>query len=365
MLPKEPSPAVRYKRALINKFANAVGIDLGTVNTVGAFYGKTPEIFHNESSLVALNTRTNRIEAVGNIARAMLGRTPKHIEIIRPIQEGVVADFEVTEQLLFFLLKKLTRVSSKILGPTVVIGVPPSATDIDINTLKKATRRAGVREAYIVHEPLAALISLVGSSGSENTSLVIDVGGGTTDILILSQNKSIVQKSIPIAGCTLDTELFESLKVNENIIVGERTVEDLKIKALSDQTEQDQSFIIRGKHTVSRLPSEVTLKRDMLSSYIQEIKNYIVSFSQETLSSVDPDLSIDLLDGGAYLVGGGAFLYDLKKELEDAMKIPITVAPDPFVAVARGAAIIANQPEQFAEFFLCSDGESKKSFNKK
>lgn len=341
-----------YKRNIINKLANTIGIDLGTVNTVGVLYNIIPSTFYNESSLVALNTRVNRIEAIGNTARDMFGRNPEHIDIIRPVQEGVVADFEVTEQLLSFLFKKANEFSPKLLGATVVLGVPLSATDVDIRTFKRTAQQAGAREVYVVHEPIAALVSLIGSNDFKDTSLVIDVGGGTTDILIVSQNKSIVQKSISIAGASFDKALLDEMKKNNQIIVGERTVEDLKKQSLSDQHSNDHKFAVRGKHASTHLPTEVIFTKKQLEVYIQGVKDSVVHFSQKTLSEIDADLSIDLMDGGAYLVGGGALLNNFKKEMEDALKIKVNIASNPFEAVARGASMIARQPEDFSEFFL-------------
>ena len=334
------------------KFSNIIGIDLGTVNTVAVEYSETMKPYYNQSSFVAVNKNTNTIELFGNDAQAIIGRVPDSIEIVRPVEEGVVAHFEVVENLIAFLIRELDKTSVRVFGPTIVVSVPPSATDVDIYTFKQSAKKAGAREVYVVYEPVAALMGIMRTLSSKKASMIIDIGGGTTDVLVFLNNKVIQQKSIPIGGCYIDRMLSDGLRKNDNIEVGERSIENFKKEVLSQTSEKNKKYKIRGRHTVSNLPIEIEMRQDYLETYIYETRREIVSFVKNIMSSLNPEIVSDFINEGVYLTGGGCHLLGVKKSLEEELQAPVTICERPFEVVAQGAAIMGENTIAYREFFI-------------
>ena len=339
-------------KKISKRFSTVIGIDLGTVNTVAVEYSENLKPYYNQSSFVAVNKNTNIIEYFGNEAQMMIGRVPDQIDVVRPIKEGVIADYEVIENLVAFLIREIGKTSLRMFGPTIVVSVPPSATDVDIYIFKNSIQRAGAREVFVIYEPLAAFVGITNSLQSKKASMIIDIGGGTTDVLVFLNNKTIVQKSIPVGGCRIDHILSEELRKNNNVIVGERSIETFKKEVLSESSDKNKKYRIRGQHTVTNLPVEIEMRQDYIETYIYEVRKEIVLFVKEIMSLLSPEIAGDFLNEGVYLTGGSSQLVGIQSKLEEDLQVPVTRAEKPFEVVARGAAIIGQHPETYREFFL-------------
>lgn len=347
-------------RNIIKKFykllSNEIGIDLGTANTLVYLSGKG--IILNEPSVVAVNQKTGRVVAVGTQAKQMLGRTPAHIVAVRPLVDGVISDFEVTEEMISYLIKKAEENSPKMLGPKVVVGVPSGITNVERRAVRDATRNAGAREVHIVEEPMAAAIGIRLPVKDPVGSMIIDIGGGTSDIAVISLGGIVRAKNLKIAGDKLNNDIIGYIRSEFKILIGEKTAENIKMQIGSVLPENPPlEASIRGRDLVTGLPREVIITDgDVREAIAASIDNLIESV-KEVLETTPPEILADVMNRGAYLTGGGASIKGLRELLHEYLKIPIHVAEEPLTSVARGAGIILENLEEFRDILIANEDE--------
>ncbi|MBP6879613.1 MAG: rod shape-determining protein [Candidatus Pacebacteria bacterium] len=342
-------------KKVINKFSNDIGIDLGTANTL--VYLKGHGIVINEPSVVAVNTKTDQIVAVGTEARDMLGRTPGHIKAVRPIVDGVISDFEVTEEMLTYLINKAEKISKKLLRPRVVVGVPTGITNVETRAVYDAARSAGAREVYIVEEPMASAIGIRMPIKDPVGSMVIDIGGGTTDIAVISLGGIVRSKSLKIAGDKLNSDIISYLKEEFKLLIGEKTAEAVKL-ALATVTENESSELpVRGRDLISGLPREVLITDADIKEAIAPSIGNLIDGIKEVIETTPPEILSDVMKRGIVLVGGGALLRGIDSLLSEIIQVPVFVAEDPLTAVARGTGIILDDVEYYKEVLIFEDGK--------
>lgn len=338
-------------KKLKSYLSSDIGIDLGTANTLVYIPGKG--VIINEPSVVAVNQKTGRVVAVGQNAKQMLGRTPAHIVAVRPLVDGVISDFEVTEEMINYLLKKALQDQKKLLGPRVVVGVPSGVTNVETRAVRDATLNAGAREVYIVEEPMAAAIGIKLSVQDPIGTMIIDIGGGTSDIAVISLGGIVRSKNLKIAGDRLNNDIVQYIRNEFKILIGERTAEDIKIKLgkiLPDGEPLEET--IRGRDLVTGLPREVVITdADIREAIAQSIAQLIES-SKEVLESSPPEIVSDVMKRGIYLTGGGALIKGLGKLLEEELQIPVHIATDPLTSVARGTGIILENVDMHKDILI-------------
>lgn len=340
---------------LYKRFSNDIGIDLGTANTLVYVRGKG--IVINEPSIVAMNKKTKRIVAVGAEAKQMLGRTPGHIEAIRPLVDGVISDFEITEEMLSYLINKAEKRSPKPLRPRVVVGVPSGITNVETRAVYDAAKSAGAREIYIIEEPMAAAIGIRLPVHDPVGSMVIDIGGGTTDIAVVSLGGIVHSKNIKIAGDKLSQEIIQYLRHEFKILIGDKTAEHIKTEIGSAQAHPEEilELSIKGRDLVSGLPREILLTDADIREAIHDSVAQLVEAAKEVLEITPPEILSDIMKRGVYLTGGGALIKGLDLLLTEELRIPVHIADDPLSAVARGAGIILEDIDKFKDVLVQED----------
>ncbi len=334
------------------RFSLDIGIDLGTANTLVYVRGKG--IVVQEPSVVALNKKTGTLVAVGTEAQEMYGRTPGHIEAIRPLVDGVVSDFEVTEEMLRFLINKAQRVAGKTLlfGPRVVVGVPSGVTNVEVRAVIDAAKGAGAREVYIVEEPMAAAIGMELPIRESIGTMVVDIGGGTTDIAIISLSGVVISKSVKIAGDRFNRDIISYIRDRFQLLVGERTAEYAKI-ALADVIPEDLiQSPVRGRDLATGLPREIMLSNKQVTEAIRESMSLLLTGILEVVEQTPPEILSDVMQKGIYLTGGGALIKNITALVGRETKMPVHVAEDPLSAVAKGAGIILENLDNYKEVLV-------------
>ena len=335
--------------------AKVIGIDLGTANTL--VYLKGQGIVINEPSVVAVNQKTGQIVAVGAEAKQMLGRTPGHIKAIRPLVDGVISDYEVTEEMLAYLIGKAEKISKKFFRPRVVIGVPSGITNVETRAVYDAAKSAGAREVYIIEEPMAAAIGIRLPIKDPVGSMVIDIGGGTTDIAIISLGGIVRSKNLKVAGDRLNTDIISYLKDEFKLLIGEKTAETIKIAIGSVSEGTFMEAEVRGRDLVTGLPREVIVTdSDIREAFAASISTLVDSV-KEVLENTPPEILSDVMNRGIVLSGGGALLSGLDALLQNVLKIPIYVAEDPLTAVARGAGIVLDDIKEYRDILINTQDE--------
>ena len=329
--------------------SNKIGIDLGTATTVVYLDGKGAVM--REPTLVATNVNTNQVIAVGHKARVMIGRTPKHIEVIQPLQQGVVGDYDVAEQLFEYIFREVQNVAGKILGPLVIIGVPCGTSQTEIGAVRDAAIDAGARKVHIVYEPFAAAVGLNVPLESEVSTMIIDVGGGTSDVMILVNGEIIAEGSIRIAGDTFDKAIMQGLRERMQLVVGSRTAEDLKIAIMSSGDER-KVFSVQGRSATNGLPFEVNITSEEILSFVSPCLEEIVVYINSFIETISPEVLADLQKNPVYFVGGGPSIHTFAKRIEDAINLKVIIPERSTTVVARGTAIIANNPDRYTKYFL-------------
>jgi len=337
-------------------FSHDVGIDLGTANTLVYLRGRG--IVINEPSVVAINQKTGQVVAIGTEARAMLGRTPSHILAIKPLVDGVISDFEITEEMISYLLSRAIAGSNKIFSPRVVVGVPSGITNVEIRAVRDATSNAGAGEVHIIEEPMAAAIGMRLPVHDPVGNMVIDIGGGTSDIAIISLGGVVRSKNLRIAGDKFNSDIVAHVRNQFKILLGEKTAEMVKISIGSVlPTHAPLEMPVKGRDLVSGLPKEIILTdtdiRDALSQSVESLIETI----REVLESTPPEILSDIMNRGVYLSGGGALIKGLAELIESEINIPVHVAADPLTAVARGTGIILEDLESFKDILIKNEGE--------
>ena len=337
-------------------FSNDIGIDLGTANTLVYLSGKG--IIINEPSVVAINQKTGQVVAVGVEAKAMLGRTPSHIQAVRPLVDGVISDFEVTEEMLSYLIKKAEKGGKKMLGPRVIVGVPSGTTNVERRAVRDASKNAGAREVYIVEEPMAAAIGINLPVKEPIGNMVIDIGGGTTDIAVISLGGIVRSKNLKIAGDKLNNDITSYLRSEFKILIGEKTAEEIKITVGSILPGFEQLHIpIRGRDLVTGLPREIVINDYDVRNAITLSIESLIEAVKEVLETTPPEILADVMKRGIYLVGGGAMIKGLREALTDYLGIPVYIDEDPLTSVARGAGIILNDLNGFKDILILNDDD--------
>lgn len=318
-------------------FGEDIGIDLGTASVL--VYVKNKGIVLNEPSVVALEKNSGQIIAVGEEARRMLGRTPGNIVAIRPMKEGVIADYDVTEKMLrYFISRALSR--RFFFKPRVMVGIPSGVTSVEERAVKQAAISAGAKEAYLIEEPLAAALGAGIEISEPSGAMVVDIGGGTTDVAVLSLGGIVTSKSIRIGGDKIDEAIVRHMRRFHNMMIGERTAEEIKIEIgtafpkLKGKTATD----IKGRDLVSGLPKNMTITSDETYEAIKEPLEAILSATKEVLERTPPELAADIMNKGIVLTGGGALLHGLDKFISDETHLPVHIAENPIQCVALGTA---------------------------
>lgn len=311
-----------------------MGIDLGTANTL--VYVRNRGIVLQEPSVVAIQVDTRQPVAVGNEAKRMIGRTPGNIVAIRPLKDGVIADFDITEAMMRHFIHKATRGFS-LLRPRVVVGVPSGVTEVERRAVIDATLRAGARESYLIEEPMAAAIG-AGLPVSEPTgSMVVDIGGGTTEVAILSLGGIVTHRSVRVAGDEMDEAIVQYAKRRYSVLIGERTAEEIKIAIGSAWPANDgESMEVRGRDLVTGLPRTLTLTAEEVRQALQDPVEQILEAIKVTLERTPPELAADIMDRGIVLTGGGALLRGLDRRIAEETGMPVVIAEDPLLCVAKG-----------------------------
>ncbi len=336
-------------------FSNDIGIDLGTANTL--VYLKGHGIIINEPSVVAVNQKTGRIVAIGTQAKQMLGRTPGHIVAIKPLVDGVISDFEITEEMISHLLNRTNKISNKLIRPRVVVGVPSGVTNVQIRAVRDATKSAGAREVHIVEEPMAAAIGIRLPVREPVGSMVIDIGGGTTDIAVISLGGVVRSKNLRIAGDKLNEDIISYIKDEFKILIGERTAEGVKMAIGSVNGKESIEASIKGRDLVTGLPREVIITDSDIREAIWPSVNNLLDSVKEVLESTPPEILSDIMHRGIVLVGGGALIGGLADLLREELKIPIHIAEDPLTSVVRGTGLILEDLESFRDILIENEDE--------
>ncbi|MES2931035.1 MAG: rod shape-determining protein [Patescibacteria group bacterium] len=334
-------------------FSNDIGIDLGTANTL--VYLKGHGIVINEPSVVVVNQKTGQIVAVGAEAKQMLGRTPGHIRAVRPIVDGVISDFEVTEEMISYLIGKAEKMSKKFIRPRVLVGVPTGITNVEIRAVEDAARSAGAREVYIVEEPMAAAVGIRLPVKDAVGSVIVDIGGGTTDIAVISLSGVVRSKNLKIAGDLLNTNIVNYMKDEFKLLIGERTAENVKMAIGGVLEDEPMEAEVRGRDLVTGLPRQVIVTDSDIREAIMPSVVSLVDGIKEVLETTPPELLSDIIHRGLVLSGGGALLRGLDTLIQNALKIPIYIAEDPLTAVARGAGVILDEFEEYQDVLVHTD----------
>ena len=318
---------------LLGLFSNDIGIDLGTANTL--VFVKDQGIVLREPSVVAVRSGASQVLAVGDEAKRMLGRTPGNIVAVRPLKDGVIADFEMTEAMLRHFITKVN--SRKWVRPRVVIAVPSGITEVEKRAVKESAAHAGAREVYLIEEPMAAAIGVGLPVQDAAGNMIIDIGGGTTEVALISLSGIVFSRSVRVAGDELDEAIAGYMKRAYNLMIGERTAEEIKIKIGSAYPmEKEVSMEVKGRDLVAGLPKTLAITSQEVREALLEPISTIVESVRVTLERCPPELSADLVDRGLVLAGGGALLRGLDKLLQEETGLPVHIAEDPLSAVAEG-----------------------------
>ncbi|XIF20428.1 MAG: rod shape-determining protein [Acetilactobacillus jinshanensis] len=320
--------------------AKDIGIDLGTANVLIYVVGKG--IVLNEPSVVAVNTRTGRVLAVGSEAYRMVGRTPNNIKAIRPLKNGVISDFDATEKMLSYFIDKLD-VKGFISKPRTMICAPTNITNIERKAIVQAAEKSGGGQVYLEEEPKVAAIGAGMNIFQPRGNMVIDMGGGTSDIAVLSLGDIVESNSIRVAGDKMNADIVDYIKNKHNLIVGTHTAEQIKIKigsAAKVPEEEAKKMTVRGRDAISSMPKSVTVNSNEIAEALKSTIDKIIAASKDVLEVIPPELASDIVDRGVMLTGGGALLRGIDKVISDALTVPVIVSESPLENVAKGAGAL-------------------------
>lgn len=336
---------------LIGSVSTDIGIDLGTANTLVYIKGKGVVI--NEPTIVAINHKTGQLVAVGKEAKGMLGRTPAHIEVVRPLVDGVISDFEVTEEMLAYLITRVRGDMRALVPPRVLIGVPSGITNVEMRAARDAAKNAGARDVYLIEEPMAAAIGAKLPIFRAQGSMIIDIGGGTTDIAVIALNGIVTSKNLRIAGDRLNTDIVSYIKDQFKVHIGEKTAEDVKVSLASIvERNEAREMIVRGRDVVTGLPREVVITDSDVREAISQSIDAIVEAVRDVIEKTPPEVLADVMQHGVYLSGGGALIPGVSQLLEEVLGVPVIVVPDPLLAVVRGTGIVLENIDAYEEILI-------------
>jgi rod shape-determining protein MreB and related proteins len=323
-------------------FSNDMAIDLGTANTL--VYVKSEGIVLNEPSIVAIHQADNTVLAVGKEAKAMLGRTPGNIVAIRPLKDGVIADFDVTEKMLGYFIRRVHK-RRALVRPRIVIGVPSGITQVEKRAVRDSAMQAGAREVYLIEEPMAAAIGAGMPITEPGGNMVVDIGGGTTEVAVISLSGIVYSRSVRIAGDEMDEAIVQYIRKNYNLLVGERRAEEIKIRLGSayPMGGERRTMEVKGRDLIDGIPKTIVIGDDEIREALREPIMTIVDAVRTALERTPPELAADIVDKGIVLTGGGALLKGLDLLLRQETNLPITVAEDPLSCVALGTGKVLDE----------------------
>ncbi len=325
-----------------------IAIDLGTANTIIIHNDK---IVVDEPSIVAIDINTQRLIAIGEKARQMHGKTHEHIKTIRPLRDGVIADFNAAEQMIRGMIKMINP-NNRLFSPAlkIVICIPSGSTEVEMRAVRDSSEHAGGREVYMIYEPMAGALGIGIDVEAPEGNMIVDIGGGTTEIAVISLGGIVCNRSIRIAGDDFTSDIMEYMRQQHNIKIGERTAEDIKINvgsALPDLEDPPADYLVRGPHQMTALPVEIPVSYQEIAHCLDRSITKIEAAVLSTLEATPPELYTDIFKKGVYLAGGGALLRGLARRLSEKTKIPFNVAPDPLHSVARGTGIALKNVDKF------------------
>jgi rod shape-determining protein MreB len=326
--------------ALLGFFSRDIGIDLGTANTLVTVRDRG--IVISEPSVVAIDTRTKRVLAVGAEAKRMLGRTPASITAVRPLRDGVISDFDVTQEMIAYFVRKVHDRVGMVPRPRMLLGIPSGVTEVEKRAVRDAAMNAGARWAGLIEEPMAAAIGAGLPVAEPTGSLIVDIGGGTTEVAVISLGGIVVSRSIRVGGDEMDTDIVAYARREYNLFLGERTAEDIKI-AIGSAAPGDwdaQRVTLRGRDLLTGLPRSVEVGAEQIREAIEPSVALIVETVKDTIEETPPELVADIMDQGIVLAGGGALLCGLDRRIAEATQMPVHVADDPLTCVVRGTGVV-------------------------
>jgi rod shape-determining protein MreB len=336
-------------------FSLDIGIDLGTANTLVSVRGKG--IIIDEPSWVAIEKKTRKVLAIGSEAKEMVGRTPANIVAIRPLRDGVISDFEITEKMIHYFIGKVhDHVILPIPRPRVVVGIPNGCTEVEKRAAYDATISAGAREAYLIEEPMAAALGAGLPITEAMGSMIIDIGGGTTEVAVFALGGIVVSRSIRVAGDEMDEDIIQYARQKYNITIGERTAENIKIEIGSAYPlPEEKTTILRGRNLITGLPQEIEVSSIEIREALSGSLNIIVDTIKSALDETPPELVADLMEQGIALAGGVGQLRGLAERLTDETKMHVYVADDPMTCVARGAGLVLEDLDRLSKILTSLD----------
>ncbi|WP_108306024.1 rod shape-determining protein [Metalysinibacillus jejuensis] len=328
-------------------FSKDIGIDLGTANVL--IHQKGKGIVLNEPSVVALDSKTRKVLAVGEEARLMLGRTPGNIVAIRPLRDGVIADFDVTEAMLTHFINKL-NLKGFMSSPNVLICCPTKITSVEQKAIRDAAQRAGGKKVFLEEEAKVAAIGAGMDIFQPSGNMVIDIGGGTTDVAVLSMGDIVTSESVKAAGNAFDQDILAYIKKQYKLLIGERTAEDIKIQVGTVYADgRNESLEVRGRDLVTGLPRPVTITSQEIEQALRETIGVVVQAAKNVLEKTPPELSADIIDRGVIVTGGGALLHGIEQLLMEELKVPVFVAENPLDSVANGTAVMLENIDRLSD----------------
>lgn len=340
---------------LLGLFSHDIGIDLGTANTLVYVAGKGITI--REPSAVARHRKTKEILAIGASAKKMVGRTPTMIEAVRPLKDGVIADFDATAAMLTFYVKKVHESQSlipKIPRPKIVIGIPSGVTEVERRAVADASISAGAREAHLIEEPMAAAIGAGLPVENPEGVFIVDIGGGTTEIAIISLGGIVLGRSVRVAGDEMDEAIINYVRLKYSLLLGQPTAERVKMTIGSALGEKEKFAVVRGRDLETGLPKSIKLSSDEIREALAPIIHEIVSNIQDTIEEAPPELVADIMERGIVLAGGGALLAGIDQMVAEETKMPVIVAEDAITCVARGCGIVLENPDLLRKIKITS-----------
>lgn len=345
---------------LMGYFSLDIGIDLGTANTLVNVRGKG--IVINEPSWVVINKRTRETIAVGSAAKEMVGRTPANYVAIRPLRDGVISDFDITKSMLeYFIGKVHQQAIVPMPRPRVAIGIPSGATEVEKRAVYDASMAAGARETYLVEEPRAAAIGAGLPINEVKGTMVIDIGGGTTEVAVISMGEIVISRSLRIAGDELDEDILQFIRKKYNLLIGERMAEQIKIAIGSAYPLQTElTMTARGRNLITGLPGSIEVSSVEIREAINPSIQIIIDTIKDALDEVPPELISDLLDSGVCLAGGGSQILGLVPRLKDELNLRVWVADDPMTCVARGAGLVLENLDKYKRFLVSMERSSSR-----
>ena len=337
---------------LMGMVSSDVAIDLGTANTL--VYVKGKGIVLNEPSVVAVDKATGRVRAVGSEAKAMLGRTPEGIAAVRPLKDGVIADFEITEDLLRELIKKVQR-RRFLVRPRIIICVPSGITEVEKRAVRDSAQHAGAREVFLVAEPVAAAIGVGLPVDTPSGNMVIDIGGGTTEIAVIALNGIVNETSIRVGGDEMDEAIVQYAKKVHNLLIGDQTAEQIKIRIGSAfELDEEMEMEVKGRDLIGGIPKTIKISSEEVREALQEPVSQIEAALRQSLEKTPPELASDIVDRGIVMTGGGALLRGLDQRMREATNLPIYVAEDPLTCVVHGTGKVLDSLEHYEQVIMKS-----------